>query len=375
MTLLNKLFSFFSKTLSLETNNEDLKIILESKSPNCPLSIIVEENKTSTYAYLINLKEEGRDSIVCSTWIRNHQKAPDDFELDKMQEGYAPMLPKEFCNHPDGKLRFQPEDLRCIWFEEGDGVALLEKDTILTIIPCWSNDANPAYSKDCIKENSFVYPLTEDNVLLDRVKKADEFWKLWDNDPWTPFSDSHIEILSKKFGEVKKYYAIDGEEWPIKAMLRFEKEDTTYLITLGVSLIPQPLVELVTETPEKIRRIELALAIKTDELMQNEIGICSFLSAQTIIPWNDLTWLGHGHTIECNSIFEKKDKFPFGLFINSKIVTSLPQIEFDLFRGDDINILWLTPITKSEFHNIHTTGTDAFLNSERNKNRTWIFGK
>lgn len=158
-------------------------------------------------------------------------------------------------------------------------------------------------------------------------------------------------------------------------MARFEKGDMTYLVTIGVSLIPQPFVERVTETPEKLRRIELALAIKTNELMKNEMAICSFLSAQTTIPWNTLAWLGHGHTIECNSIFGKEGEFPFGLFINGNVVASLPQIELKPFRGDDINILWLAPITESEFHIVNATNADAFLNSVQNKKRSWIFGE
>jgi hypothetical protein len=87
--------------------------------------------------YLIHLKEDGIQSIICSTWIRNHQEAPDDFELAIMQEGFPTMMPKEFSNHPNGKERLQAEDLRCVWFEEGDGVALIEKDSVLGIIPCW----------------------------------------------------------------------------------------------------------------------------------------------------------------------------------------------------------------------------------------------
>lgn len=382
MNFFNKLLSLFRKKTSLKTNdltvddeNKNSKIIHESKSPNCPLAVIVEEYETCTYMYLIHLKEDGIQSIVSPTWIRNHHKAPDDFELAKMQEGFSTMMPKEFCSHPNGRERLQPEDLRCVWFEEGDGVALLEKDSVLGIIPCWANDKVPAYSKDCIKENSFVFPITEENVLLERVRKADEFWNSWDNDPWSQFLNSRLEVLYKEFGEEKKYYAIDNGQWPIKGMARFEKGDMTYLVTIGVSLIPQPFVERVTETPEKLRRIELALAIKTNELMKNEMAICSFLSAQTTIPWNTLTWLGHGHTIECGSVFGQESEFPFGLFINSKAIPSLPQLELEPFRGDDINILWLTPIKESEFYVIKEGSADAFLSSKPNKKRTWIFGE
>jgi hypothetical protein len=325
----------------------------------------VEEYQTCTYTYLIHLKEEDIQSVACAIWIRNHQAAPNDFEVDKMEEGHSTMMPRRFCNHPNGKERLQPEDLKCVWFEEGDGVALLENEKVLCIIPSWSGDKFPAYSEDCIEANSFAMPLSEDNVLLERIKKADEFWQTWDGDSWAPFLSSRLEVLHQKFGEEKKYYIIDNGKWPLKGMAQFEKDDTTYLITIGVSIIPQPIVELVTETPEKMRRIELALAMKTDEFKKNESKICSFLSAQTSIPWQNLSWLGHGHAIKCETVFGQDDKFPFGLFINSNVVPALAHVEFKPFRGDDINILWLTPITEAEFITIQATNIDAFLKLEQ----------
>lgn len=367
--------SYKNKNCNLKNVCTYPKIILESKSPNCPLAVIIEEDDTCTYMYLIHLKTDGTQSIICPLWIRNHQKAPDDLEFAKMQEGFSSMMPKEFCSHPDGKERFQPENLRCIWLEEGDGVALLENEQILAIIPGWANDKIPAYSIDCIKENSLAFPLTKDNVLNERIKKADMFWNSWDYDPWRIFLDTRLEILCKEFGQETKYYAIDGGQWPIKGMAQFEKGDTTYLVTIGVSLIPQPFIEQLTEEPEKLRRIELGLAIKTEAFNKNAHEICSFLSAQTTIPWSNLTWLGHGHTIECGTLFEKDNEFPFCVFINGKFISSLPQIEFELFRGDNINVLWLTPISESEFHLIKETNVDDFLSADINKKRTWIFGK
>ncbi|CAO4848075.1 MAG: hypothetical protein FADNKDHG_01524 [Holosporales bacterium] len=378
MNIFNKLLSFFYKKLAknnLIATNESPKIILESKSPNCPLAVIVEEYDTCTYMYLIHLKTDDVQSIICPLWIRNHQKAPEDLEFEKMQNGFPSMMPKEFCSHPNGEARFQTEKLKCVWFEEGDGVALLEKGEPLAIIPGWANDKIPAYSSGCIKENSLAFPLMKDNVLHERIKKADAFWKSWDNDPWHAFLDARLTVLHKEFGQEKKYFAIDGEQWPIKGMVQFEKGDTTYLVTIGVSLIPQPFIEQLTAEPEKLRRIELGLAIKTEEFNKNAHEICSFLSTQTTIPWNNLTWLGHGHTIECGKFFENDGKFPFCVLINGKTISSFIQIDFEPFRGDDINVLWLTPISESEFHIIKETNVDDFLSDEINKERTWIFGK
>ena len=301
-----------------EDDKDNYEILLESKSPNCPLYLIVEENENCTYIYLNKMKDGEIESIICGGWVRNHKESQTTTDNSNMDGEYPLMLPGDYCNHPQGKARLNPDDLEAVWLEDGDGVALLEKGEILSIIASWCNTEFPPHAKDCTIGNPFAIPLTEENVLINTVKRAQEFWRSWDEDHWTLFRDERSQLLESYFGQHKNYYAIDRGEWPIKAMARYEIGDITYLVTIGVSIIPQPTVDLYTETPEDFRRFELGLAIKTDELMKKEMTILEFCSMVTRIPWDNIAWLGHGHTTECFGGFADNDSFPYGVFINSK---------------------------------------------------------
>ncbi|MDG1436847.1 MAG: suppressor of fused domain protein [Rickettsiaceae bacterium] len=351
-----------------------IKILLESQSPSCPLVVVVEEGKNSTWMYLINLEKSklGKSNpVVATAWLRNHLENKSN-SIDKaiMESGSAPMLPGEFCNHPEGKQKINPEELECIWFEGGDGLALLEKGEILCIIPPWASEDYPPYSRDCIKENSLAIPLFERNMLIDVVRKAQEFWLSWDKDPWTSFKDKRLKLLINHFGEYTKYYSIDGGKWPPKSMVKFEVDNITYFITIGVSMIPQPTVEQYTD----LRRFELGCAIETSELGKNEMAIAEFCSAIVRMPWDNITWIGCGHTTECYDVFSQENLFPYGVFINSKKYSNLPQVEFPDFREDTVNLLWITPISQVEFELIKDKGNDEFLKQAREKNRSLIFG-
>lgn len=351
-------------------SNFSLKILIESHSPNCPLNVIVEEDEYTTYMYLNKTKNGKFDSIICAGWIRNHGQGIDE---KNMSEHHPPMLSAEYCNHPQGKKRLNPENLECIWFEDGNGVALLEKDDILCVIPSWVGNNFPPYAKDCIKENPLAVPLGEDNTLTQTILKAKEYWNSWNEDFWDTFRDNTLALLERYLGKHTNYYAIDGERWPPKCLVRFDRDGITYLITLGTSLIPQPTVELYSETPENLRRIELGLAIKTNDLKKNEKSILQFISATTNIPWENISWLGHGHTIECKSIFDEEDTFPFCLLVKNDSQEDLPLINFPSFRDDVVNLLWLTPITSSEFDMVQSVGVCRVLEHIRKKGRSLIF--
>ena len=136
----------------------------------------------------------------------------------------------------------------------------------------------------------------------------------------------------------------------------------------------QPTVELVTDIPEDLRRVEVGLAIKTDIFKNNEIEIANMLFYIALMPWRNITWIGHGHTIECFEVFSKDNSYPYGVFINSKEVNLLPQIEFPNFRGDPINLLWLTPISQKDFEFIKDQGIREFLNKAMQDERSLVLG-
>jgi hypothetical protein len=86
-----------------------------------------------------------------------------------------------------------------------------------------------------------AWELLSNNVLFERFKQAQSYWHKWEkNEFWPSIRASQISQLEKIFIHHAKYYAIDGDRWPPKAMVRFWWRERTVLVTVGVALRPQP---------------------------------------------------------------------------------------------------------------------------------------
>ncbi|WP_338753663.1 suppressor of fused domain protein [Bacillus sp. FJAT-52991] len=349
-------------------------ILFEEQSPLCPITAMVEEANQCVYFYLI--EERGEEQNIRAVWVRNYGKAPEQLCVEDMREGLPPLLPVAFCAHPNGAEKLDPEKIELIWFEEGDGAALLYEQEVLAIIPGWGGtEQSPGYARDCTDIYHYAIPLGDpaENVLFERMERARDYWNSWDEDSWPSFQTSQLQAIESKLGKHTKYYAIDGGYWPPKAIITFEQEKLTYVVTLGTSLLSQPQVELYFEEPEKYRRFELALAIPTALLKQNEQGILQYISAQTNAPWNFITFLGHGQTIICEEFQTDEENFPAVLLACSPKTT--PQIMFESFRGDNINLLWMIPLTEKEYHYAMEHGSELLLEQIKveEKETWWMF--
>ena len=53
-------------------------------------------------------------------------RRPADIDLALLDAGQAPAMPDGHTKHPEGRPPLEPDSLRAIWFEEGDGVAIFE---------------------------------------------------------------------------------------------------------------------------------------------------------------------------------------------------------------------------------------------------------
>ncbi len=75
-----------------------------------------------------------------------------------------------------------------------------------------------------------------------------------------------------------------------------------------MSIFHSPVSELYTENPEQFRRIELGMAV--DKAILREVPIekiGQFISSIAAMPWDQLCWFGHGHTLQ-SELF-KNNKF------------------------------------------------------------------
>jgi len=277
-----------------------------------------------------------------------------------MEQGLAPMLTSAFCKFPDGQKPLNKDDLHIVWFEEGDGAALIENGEILAIIPSWGGVGNfRGYARDCKGESDLCWELQASNTLRARVQQAQEFWESWDKE-LTPFDTLQPMLLNAYayfFGESDKYFVIDGERWPPKGLYVLNGERKIIFATVGVSLLPQPTAEMYTENRFELDRVELGLIVNGGLTDDRILKLGAWISGQTPIPWNKITFLGEGHTISTDPM----DSSSFTAVILTNQLDVLPAIELDSYRGSDINFFWMVPITERERQFAIEKGSEKLL--------------
>ena len=332
-------------------------VLLEEVSPHGNVEAIVEEDGKSVYFYLRGAPDTGFE--VKSCWVRNLAPAPASLDVEAMKGGHAPMLPRDQCRHPQGAPRLDKQSLRVIWFEEGDGAALATGDDILAIIPPWSGTKGfSGYAKDCSAETPVAWPLLQDNALLARVRRAGDYWSSWGTpeSPWKRIQQDEMAAYERAFGKYEKYFAIDGNEWPPKALVRYSP-DRVVLITVGVAIRPQPAVEMATKDASAHRRIELAITLEPKFAAKFADRAARYISAQSSLPWARMTWLGHGHTVPCDAF--EGTPFVAVMLVSKRL--GVPAVQLPRFREDPINVLWLVPLTRPEYDFAMQHASDELL--------------
>lgn len=333
-------------------------ILAESWSPSCRIQAFVEESDTCCYFYLwFNAGLENAYMKTC--WICNTGKAPGKMDVDAMEDGMAPAMPGEYVKHDADGIRLNREKLSIVWFEEGDAAALLEGDTLLCVIPGWSGYQDfPGYSRYALGTTPYAWELTQaEQVLGARVSKSREFWNFFEGKYWGDVQQMHMQVLEDFFGKYEQYYAIDGGKFPAKALISGVRDGVHYGITAGVSLLPMPQVEqYFQEETSDFRRIELGFAAS-----EAQSDICtkmySYISSISNIPWREISFLGHGHTIACDVI----EGFSAVWLLDSRLLPQIDAPAYPDFMGDKINLLWLVPLKEEEFGKIKEIGTERAL--------------
>lgn len=324
------------------------RVLIEEWSGICDAQAFVEETDTCTYFYI--WFHPGKDNgFVKSCWVCNNSEATETLDLDAMESGRAPMMPASNVLHDRKGIHLQGDALEVVWFEEGDAAALLQGELLLCVIPAWSGrNGFHGYSRYAKETSELAWPLKNaENTLKQRIDKSRSFWNSFDQGGnfWREAQDMHMQVLHKFFGEHKKYYAIDGGQFPPKAYITGEKANVCYGITAGVSLMCMPEVELYyNENSQDFRRIELGFAtIKEHEKLLEMMG--SLISSLSNLPWRELSFLGHGHTIPFNNI----KGYSAIWLLNAKMLPMIDSPVYPKVMGDDVNLLWLVPVTENEY--------------------------
>jgi hypothetical protein len=334
-------------------------VLKEDVNANGNLQAFVEDDGSTVFLYLRGAPETGVDLHDC--WIRNRVPAPPDLDVNRMKQGLPPILPRQFCGHPEGAPALDPEKLRFVWFDAGDGVALFEGSELLGVVDL---QHHLGLARDCTSPNLVCEPLataSSADVLPD-LERSKMYWASWEQeDTWPTFQERGIGAIRAALGKESNYYAIDNGEWPPKALLRIPFGADVVLITLGVAVRPQP-------RPCIPRRFELSMAMDGTTAIQSAKALAAYLSAQSKLPWHSYTWLGEGHTIPCDQLPE-----PFKAVVLTEKPRSAPRLALPEAWGEPVSVLWAIPITAAERAFAERRGSQALLERLWASGVTWSY--
>ena len=353
------------------------RILLDSESPYASRRVVVECDGSTTAAYL-----HDTTTAIAATWIANHHKAPATTDLASLGSGQAPEMPAEHTKHPQGRPLLEPDSLRALWLEEGDGVAILEEDELLAVIPGWSDMSKgmPGYSRDVIGQTPFGWSLDDAmEGLGPRVAAAEDFWR-WraDSDAWAGFRQAVLGHLLSRLGPGARYWDVGGGKQPAVGVS--ERPPTaqrpyTVLSTAGMCCQRMPGIEQTGDDAGTRARIELAIA--TTLPSTNAARIFLWLAQY---PWREVTWLSAGRTVPW---YHEPATFPLGSGNDAVLLLDKPGVLLgpdvpDLsgfsFSGEAARWLWVVPITERERLIARDRGSASHITQLAAQRRSWVAG-
>ncbi len=396
----------------LRRTPQEARVLLSDTSPYGSRVLDVEHDHVATAAYL--RKSDGE--TVAATWIANHQDAPLHADLARLNAGLVPAMPAGRTRQPQGRPPLDVRALEVVWFEEGDGAALLENGRPLCVVPGWADmdRGMPGYSREAIGRGPFALALDDEiEDLGPRILQAQAFWD-WRRGPgaWEGFQQSVLGHLLAKLGPGGYYWhdvgrqdatppgasggadgagASGGPVGPggsggsggspsqpvVGVSERPARDDRAYnvLSTIGMSCQRMPTVELYEDNVGEHSRIELAVA--TTLPSQRAGSVFPWLARY---PWSAVTSFASGDNVKW---YHQARTFPLGPQwegvlllddLNRLEGPDAPDMTGFSFGGDPVQWLWLVPITEAERQYGKDQGPDALVTRLARNGRSWVVG-
>ncbi len=329
----------------------DKNQLIESYSPCCPRVALFEADENAAYFYISDIS--GDESIVINACFVANVKdminaIPFDDWINSEIDG-PPMVDYKHINHSENGMQFDEneENYDIVWTEDGTSAGLYYMGELIAYIPDWADREMPGYSRYVNDITEFAFPLKDAyGSISNKLKDAKAFWDSFDNeDWWSNLQEQYLTTLNNFMGETDKYYAIDGGDFPPKALMINKKDDLCYAMTLGVSILRLPLSEVYHQEQYKdFSRIELGF-VCTEEYEEYVMAIAEEISGTASFPWNKCIPIGHGHTINSNAI----PGYPAVWLINDNMLDKKQGPDFGKVYGDRVNLLWAIPLTQEEY--------------------------
>lgn len=354
-------------------------VLLDETSPYQSRRVIIECDSHTTAAYLL----DARGKIRVPVWLANHEQAPESSDPRGLYEGQAPLMPAAYTKHPQGRPRFDPERLRAVWFEEGDGVALLDEEGLLAVIPGWAeaDSGLPGYTREAVGRSAYAWEL--DSVrhrLWPRVVHAEAYWD-WRgaSGAWRSVQRTVLNHLDRTVGPPGHYWDVsDGHAPLIRVSERppSDRRPYTVLSTVGMCGQRMPTLDRYMADTSAYARVELALA--TTMPAHQAARVFRWIGA---FPWRAVTWFGTGHTVKWldnpEDTVMRGDSSALLLIDDPRALAARPgHVPPDTsglsFHGDPVRWLWIVPITRPEHLFAKEHDSTTLVEKLAAEGRSWV---
>ena len=303
---------------------------------------ILEENNDAIYLYSYS-----KESEVKALWVANSREVlkPNGIK-DDMENGLPPYMPADLCNEFSYITDFEDdENWELQWGLDQNSIAVWYKDKIVAVMPEWSGFKGFfGYSIGANCENELAWPLSLDNMQVEKFTMEREFLVNWTTDLWVKYQESLLELYDSAIEGEGRYFAIDGGKWPPKGLRYISQSVRHHLFTIGVSILPMPSFGMGREeNVEDFRRIELGIIFEGNSDFQ---VLGEYLSAQSTYPWYWGTHFDKGHTIPCSQLNDLGSKMTHMLLVEK--ANFLPDVKLPEFDSSNVRLLYMVPIYDSE---------------------------
>ncbi|MDQ6696363.1 MAG: suppressor of fused domain protein [Actinomycetota bacterium] len=342
-------------------------------------SLLAEDGDLYLYLSALSGTDGDADSVDAPTmsavWVANLGPAPAEFQPGGEYEiGRPPIMGRDGtvfprgCPPPNGT----PE---LVWFEEGDGVALVDADGILAVIPGWGGKARfSGYARHCRIQTPLAWPLWPEAVaaLDQKVAAARAFWAWRLSDGWSEVESTGLAHLDARLGPREALWRVDGGSFPEMSASRHRlRGDAVWVTsTTGLSAQRMPQVDQFVSSPAT--RIELAVARRTDadQVRDAIVGPAS-------IPFSRMTWLGEGHVVDGQSETNTSLGHDVaGVLLSANpppdAALSIPDLSGLRRRGEAVTWLWVLAMDEATLALAKAKGSKAALDALASAGRSWI---
>lgn len=269
-------------------------VLMQQTSPYGTRRASVLQGDGDLYLYLEDLVGPSPQT-VSAVWIANHVEAPTDV-LAISPPGTPARMAASGTAHPDGCPPLA-SDAALVWFEEGDGIALVDGDGLIAAVPGWAGrDGFYGYSRYAVGRSSLAWEAGGEalRALEHKVTESRDFWAWRLDRSWPEIRATGLAHLEDRIGRQEAVWPVGEDPFPelIATRHHLSEQDVWITATTGLSAQRMAGVEEYLDESDAAARIELVIARSSPDQAGPEV-----LAALATVPFGRCTWLGEGHTI------------------------------------------------------------------------------